>query len=330
MARFAISQEGADAMRQVSQNIISSFDGIDQSTKNLKTQIMGYMDDLGVYGPDIWAMTMQIDNILEDKRDALFELAEKANHKSDEILELIGAAIYGGGGKRLASEAAKPKTLKRDLSEATSVGMRAIDAQMDLVRADCKDKGITDPDRIEEIVQQKREAAEIDFFNNLYGKVDERTLGAFNRLSSFFSKDTWETLDKEEREDALNTLAVDVGDAYRTDIKGVIFFDGPPQSRGYYNGNRYLYLNSDCLSISENRVDALDTIFHEGRHAFQHAAVNEPHKHGVTSEQARIWDDNFKHYLTSEKFGYDRYYNQPVEADAFSFAEYIIKSGGIE
>ena len=103
MARFAISQEGADAMRQVSQNIISSVDGIDQSTKNLKTQIMGYMDDLGVYGLDIWAMTMQIDNILEDRRDALLELAEKANQKSDEILELIGlgslsAATGGSGG----------------------------------------------------------------------------------------------------------------------------------------------------------------------------------------------------------------------------------------
>ncbi len=103
MARFAISQEGADAMRQVSQNIISSVDGIDQSTKNLKTQIMGYMDDLGIYGLDIWAMTMQIDNILEDRRDALLELAEKANQKSDEILELIGlgsssAATGGSGG----------------------------------------------------------------------------------------------------------------------------------------------------------------------------------------------------------------------------------------
>ena len=105
MARFAISQEGADAMRQVSQNIISSVDGIDQSTKNLKTQIMGYMDNLGVYGLDIWAMTMQIDSILEDRRDALLELAEKANHKSDEILELIGlgASSTVSGSGRISS-----------------------------------------------------------------------------------------------------------------------------------------------------------------------------------------------------------------------------------
>ena len=101
MARFAISQEGADAMRQVSQNIKSSIGGIDQSTKNLKTQIMDYMDELGVYGIDIWAMTIQIDNLLEDKKDALIELVDRAEQKSDEILELIGlnsASSSGGSG----------------------------------------------------------------------------------------------------------------------------------------------------------------------------------------------------------------------------------------
>ena len=101
MAKYAISQEGADAMRQVSQNICSSVDGIEQSTKNLKSRIMSYMDELGVYGLDIWAMTLQIDSILEDKREALLELAEKAAQKSDEILELIGlgtsSATNGSG-----------------------------------------------------------------------------------------------------------------------------------------------------------------------------------------------------------------------------------------
>ena len=101
MAKYAISQEGADAMRQVSQNICSSVDGIDQSTKNLKSRIMSYMDELGVYGLDIWAMTLQIDSILEDKREALLELAERAAQKSDEILELIGlgtsSAANGSG-----------------------------------------------------------------------------------------------------------------------------------------------------------------------------------------------------------------------------------------
>lgn len=87
--KFAISQEGADAMRQLSIDISSSIDGIQQSTATLKNQIMGYMHSLGVYGPEIWAVALQMESIIEDKRDALNELAGKARNKSDEILGII-------------------------------------------------------------------------------------------------------------------------------------------------------------------------------------------------------------------------------------------------
>ena len=90
MAKYAISQEGAEAMQRLSENIKSSVVGIEQSTATLKSQIMGYMDELGVYGLDIWKMTFQINGILEDKKDALVGLAEKVSQKSDEIMELIG------------------------------------------------------------------------------------------------------------------------------------------------------------------------------------------------------------------------------------------------
>ncbi len=89
MAKYAISQEGADAMLQLSSNIISASDGIKQATTALKNQIMQYMDDLGVYGLDIWAMTMQIDGIMEDKQEALTKLSDLAKSKAEVILSLI-------------------------------------------------------------------------------------------------------------------------------------------------------------------------------------------------------------------------------------------------
>ena len=229
-----------------------------------------------------------------------------------------------------SSNATMPQTMIRDEYEAVAAGMQAIDSQMDAVRDDCRDKGILDPSTIESIVDQKREEAEIEFYDDYFGKVDEKALAAFTSLSSFFSEQAWATLNENEREKALNTLAINIGKAYRTEINGVAFFDAPPDSRGYYSGDGYLYLNSDCLTDAQNRVDALDTIFHEGRHAFQHAAIKDPHRFGITIYQANLWDDNFRHYLRSERFGYDRYYSQPVEADAFSFAEHIITSGGIQ
>lgn len=231
--------------------------------------------------------------------------------------------------KHYASMEPKPKVLSRDKDSAIASGLNAIDAQMDLLRDDCKDKGITDPNVVEAIVAQRREAAEIEFYNDLYGEVETNAINCLGRLSSYFTESTWANLAFDERQDALNTLAKDAGKAFRTDIFGIVFFDGPPQERGYYNGDGFLHINYDCITNPGNRIDAIDTIFHEGRHAFQHAAIKNPHKYGVTNAQAQIWDQNFRHYLTSERFGYDRYFNQPVEADAYSFADTIIRNGGL-
>ena len=90
MAKYAISQEGADAMLQLSSNITSVADGIKQSTSALKNQIMQNMDALGVYGLDIWAMTMQIDGIMEDTLESFTLLSNLAKSKAEAISSLIG------------------------------------------------------------------------------------------------------------------------------------------------------------------------------------------------------------------------------------------------
>lgn len=200
---------------------------------------------------------------------------------------------------------------------------------MEAVRDDLKDKGIIDQNYIDSVIASKRESAEIEFYNDLLGTVEDNSISSLQKLSNYFTETGWAGLNMEERKDALNALAIDAGNAFRTEIKGVEFFDGPPNERGYFNGDGYLYINSDCLTNSNNRIDAIDTIYHEGRHAFQHAAITNPTKYGITSEQAQIWQNNFNHYLSSSKFGYERYYNQPVELDAFGFADYVIGNGGI-
>ena len=292
-------------------------------------------------------------------RDDIVQLATRISSKADDVSNLValGLADTGGIGNsgvtnsngvnnsngnlnpqtsnvfsmegRYASQEKKPKVLSRDKTEVVAEGMRAIDAQMEALRDDLRDKGYTDSVLIESIVSQHRETAEIDFFNDVYGAVDDKAIASLYRLSDYFTESGWNQLSQEQRKDALDTLARDAGEAYRTQINGVVFFDGPPNERGYFNGDGYLYINSDCISDPRNRLDAIDTIYHEGRHAFQHAAISNPSKYGITSEQAQRWQDNFNHYLSSSKFGYERYFNQPVEADAFGFADYVIKNGGI-
>lgn len=240
--------------------------------------------------------------------------------------ETLGLSPNGGN---YASQQERPKVLVRDRESAVNAGLNAIDAQMDALRDDLKDKGITDNNYIESIVSERRESAEIELFNDIYGSVNDKAISCLQRLSSYFTQEGWNGLNCDEKKDALNTLAQDAGRAFRTEIHGVIFFDGPPSSRGYYNGDGYLYINSDCLTDPNNRLDAIDTIFHEGRHAFQRAAIQNPSRFGISSAQAQQWQYNFNHYLSSSHFGYERYYNQPVEADAFSFADFVIRNGGI-
>ena len=64
MARFAISEEGAEAMSQLSNNIRNAYDGLKQAGVSLKSSILGSMDDLGNYGIEIWSLALNFSGIL--------------------------------------------------------------------------------------------------------------------------------------------------------------------------------------------------------------------------------------------------------------------------
>ena len=70
--------------------------------------------------------------------------------------------------------------------------------------------------------------------------------------------------------------------------------------------------------------ELVDTVVHEGRHAFQHYAVEHP---GVVTDEhvVQAWAANMAPggYLSAEEFGQRRYQSQPIEADAWSYAARI-------
>jgi hypothetical protein len=101
------------------------------------------------------------------------------------------------------------------------------------------------------------------------------------------------------------------------------------------NGNITLgYYSSDMKQITVNTAqlqkdakyggqifEHVDTVIHEGRHAYQHQAVSGQIRHdpGETAE----WAENMKpgHYVSGNGKNIERYYNQPVERDAYGYAE---------
>ena len=91
---------------------------------------------------------------------------------------------------------------------------------------------------------------------------------------------------------------------------------------GYFDGTA-LHLNERLISLADPR-EAVETVAHEGRHAYQHYAVEHPGVHGDPKEVA-YWEANFSIYLDASMYGFEVYQHQPVEIDARDYAAAVKK-----
>lgn len=81
----------------------------------------------------------------------------------------------------------------------------------------------------------------------------------------------------------------------------------------------WISINRDRLNAPDS-IGLLKTIMHEARHAYQYEAAFRGKHPAVTDETRKQWKDNFDNYKNASTHGYDVYYNQPIERDAFWFA----------
>lgn len=113
------------------------------------------------------------------------------------------------------------------------------------------------------------------------------------------------------------------------DVKGESLGEG---HLGYYNPkDNTITINTDYLNDSyPGYKESLDTIIHEGRHAYQHYNVDQRQVHPSEGDCANwrenlhdnmwgIFPENYG-YQIAEEVGFQQYWMQPVEADARAFA----------
>lgn len=82
-------------------------------------------------------------------------------------------------------------------------------------------------------------------------------------------------------------------------------------------GNKkLLYLNKQLVTESKKRFEGLETIFHEGRHAYQNELVTTNKRLGL---RAKRWKQNFEGYFSSKE-DVTLYSYQPIERDAQKYA----------
>ena len=89
-----------------------------------------------------------------------------------------------------------------------------------------------------------------------------------------------------------------------------------PNQYGYYDG-RALHLNEGLLT-KDNPQEVVETVAHEGRHAYQQFAIEHPRVHDA--KEVAYWEANMRDYLDPSLYGFELYQNQPVELDARDYA----------
>ena len=152
------------------------------------------------------------------------------------------------------------------------------------------------------------------------------------------SPENWQTLELNERLDALQDLENEVAQiAHRPSMEVVAadlseYGDPSTQTMGLFDGEK-LIISESLLMNDGSYHEVLDTLFHEGRHAYQNFNLYSGEVVEQNEELVNAWrvNNDFLGYETGEalifkEVGFARYYTQPVEVDARAFASEVMRA----
>ena len=182
-----------------------------------------------------------------------------------------------------------------------------------------------------------------EFVSNL-----EMKEGISEYLSSVdeIKPDNWYELSLEQRVEVLNRIEHDIAAIEHRPPLKVELQKMKPHQMGYQSASQHkIVLNSLIVGKNEPLMhrEVLDTIIHEGRHAYQHYNVDVKtiHESGseVESWRENFYEPRFQYYQSGthqiyipfadgKRYDIDfrLYYYQPVETDARIFAADIISN----
>ena len=108
---------------------------------------------------------------------------------------------------------------------------------------------------------------------------------------------------------------------------GEVVFKDIPGAYGYNNGDGNVYLNRMLLEDPQWIIKCIDTIAHETRHQFQHEAVLDPERYGISPEVAKEWAWAIENYTQDDLSQYDPwgYHYNPIEIDSRYFGESVVR-----
>ena len=157
-----------------------------------------------------------------------------------------------------------------------------------------------------------------DFAVDTANQVQE----AVNAISQMdgIRPETWQTLEAGDRLGVLQGVENSMAEIQGRQPVEILPEELPENVFGGYDPvTQMININSSHLHSDMPVQEYVDTVVHEGRHAYQDFAVRNPQ---VVSDVAVVnaWVENMHDYHTAELYGQEEYTNQPVEADAWNYA----------
>lgn len=136
----------------------------------------------------------------------------------------------------------------------------------------------------------------------------------------------WSKLSLKDRAWAFQKLEMIQARKLGRPVVQVIFREMDEHMKGQFvPGKDVIYLNQMFIEDEFLRFDGMFTLFHEGRHAFQHNVCFSGKELGLFS-RARKWAKNFGGYIDGAQDEYSFYAMQPIERDANKYALQRLKS----
>lgn len=166
-----------------------------------------------------------------------------------------------------------------------------------------------------------------DTTSDIIGETEMQIREASDRLRSMpeLQSENWQSLDTSQRLETLQNVESSMAEIQGRPVLPVIATEMPLNTYGQFDGEK-IQINASTIGGNEMPVgEFVDTIVHEGRHAYQYYAIDHP-DFIQDSTLVQNWAENLEpgNYLSPNEYGQELYANQPVEADAWNYASRII------
>lgn len=191
-------------------------------------------------------------------------------------------------------------------------------------------KGIDSNSEIAEIVEPLKDQIESKY---LEAPAD---LEQVHQISDYLvgidelKYENWENLSPDERYQALQDAESRIAEIEHREFCPLELKALPEGHYGYYSPvDKTITLNSRYVNDSDfgSYKETLDTLIHEGRHAYQDYNMTEREVHPRGGEVTNWkWNEYEIGYQNAELFGFKAYAMQPVESDARAFAEDVLNA----